>query len=490
MTTPGHALLLATVLLSGQGSAPARQDPRPEKAIGVGGGVPGALAFDKEGQALFEDVHQGTVVEHRFTFRNGGPGAVRIEQGIALSGTGSVEFSPAIVPPGGRGEVRVRQPVEDRLGRAAFRFALVTDEPGVTRYRLGLTGFVESAYDPEAPQLNWGPADKGAVVTAERELFSREVKALSILEVTGAPAFLRVDTSERAGLSAEGVRLRATLDTRQAPLGVTRGVFRVRTNVPDQPECVVSYSLNVVGDVVPSLDAVNLGLIRLGEEGAAEVTLTSRSGRAIEVTGIESPEVPVTTELLPCPGDDDKAGPACRLLRIKHRPSERGHFAGTLSVRVAGLESPLRVTYSGLVVSPQTRIKEIDLPEETAGGAAPMSTPPAQASPAPVGAAPAAEPPQPASNSRGVTLQWKARNESGIHGYLIYRSDRPSGPFVRVNRRIVRAAGGDGVVRAYSFVDEGVEPRRTYYYYLDAVDRSGLKKRFTDVKARQVDAAR
>jgi hypothetical protein len=87
-------------------------------------------------------------------------------------------------------------------------------------------------------------------------------------------------------------------------------------------------------------------------------------------------------------------------------------------------------------------------------------------------------------------LQWKARNESGIHGYLIYRSDRPSGPFVRVNRRIVRAAGGDGVVRAYSFVDEGVEPRRTYYYYLDAVDRSGLKKRFTDVKARQVDAAR
>ena len=490
MISSGHAVLLATVLLAGQGSAPAQQDPRSEKAIGVGGGVPGALVFDTGAQAVVEDVHQGGVVEHRFTFRNGGPNAVRIEQGMALSGTGSVEFSPAIVPPGGRGEVRVRQPVEDRLGRAVFRFALVTDEPGVTRYRLGLTGFVESAYDPETPQLNWGPADKGAVVTAETELFSREVEALRILEVTGAPAFLRVDTSARAGLSAEGVRLRATLDTRQAPLGVSRGVFRVRTNVPDQPECAVSYSLNVLGDVVPSLDAVNLGLIRLGDEGTAEITLASRSGSPIEVTGTESPEVPVTTEVLPCPGDD-KAGPGCRLLRIKHRPSERGHFAGTLSVRVAGLESPLRVTYSGLVVSPQTRIKEIDLPDGGAADAAPMSTQPAQASPSPVVTAPAAEPPrQPASQSQGVTLQWKARNESGIHGYLIYRADKPSGPFVRVNRKIVRAAGGDGVIRSYSFVDEGVEPRRNYYYYLDAVEGSGLKKRFTDVKARQVDAAR
>jgi hypothetical protein len=485
MISPGHALLLAAVLLSGQGSAPGRQDPRPEKAIGVGGGVPGALVFDTGAQAVLEDVHQGGVLDHRFTFRNGGTSTVRIEQGVALSGTGSVEFSPAIVPPGGRGEVRVRQPVEDRLGRAAFRFALVTDEPGVTRYRLGLTGFVESAYDPETPQLNWGPADKGAAVTTETELFSREVEALGILEVKGAPSFLRVDTSARAGLSAEGVRLRATLDTRQAPLGVTRGVLRVRTNVPDQPECAVSYSLNVVGDVVPSLDAVSLGLIRLGEEGTAEVTLTSRSGRAIDVRGTESPEVPVTTEVLPCPGD--KAGPGCRVLRIKHRPSERGHFSGTLWVRVAGLESPLRVTYSGLVVSPQTRIKEIDLPEETAADAAPMSTQPAQASTTPAGTAPTTDPPsQSPSGSQGVTLQWKARNESGIHGYLIYRSDKPSGPFVRVNRKIVRAAGGDGVIRSYSFVDEGVEPQRTYYYYLDAVDRSGLKKRFTDVKARQV----
>jgi hypothetical protein len=390
--------------------------------------------------------------------------------------------------------VRVRQPVGDRLGRAAFRFALVTDEPGVSRYRLGLSGFVESAYDPETPLLDWGTADRSGAVTVEAELFSREVEALRVEGVVDAPPFLRVDASTRAGLHAEGVRIRATLDARRAPLGVTRGVIRLRTNVPGQPECPVAFRMRVVGDVVPGSDALNLGLIRLGEDATGEVTLTSRSGRAVEVTAIESPDVPVTTAVVPCAGD--KAGPACRVLRINHRPTQQGHFAGTISVRIAGLDGPLRVVLSGLVVSPQTRIKEIDLAHERDAEPAPMSNPTAPIVAAPIMAAPLPTPSSPvpspplAAAPRSVTLEWKARNESGIYGYLVYRGDRPSGPFVRVSRKIVPAAGGDGEIRSYSFVDDEVQPDRTYYYYLDAVDTAGLKKRFTEVKARQVGSSR
>lgn len=484
------SLLAAVLLLAVPCAAQApTEDPRPEKRVGARGEAAGALVFETTAQARFEDVHQGGVVEHRFTFRNGGTGTVRIERGIALTEGGAVEFEPAIVPAGARGEVRVRQAMVNRLGRAAFRFALVTDEPGVARYRLGLTGFVESAYDPEAPRLEWAAADRGAVVTAEAEVFSREVEALRVLEVIDAPPFLAVEVSARAGLAAEGVRIRATLDTRRAPLGVTRGVLRLRTNVPDQPECPVAYSFNVRGDVVPSRDALNMGMIRLGEEGAAELTLTGRSGRGVEVTGVLSPEVPVTTEVGPCAGD--QAGPACRVLRVKHRPSERGHFAGTLSIRVAGLDEPLRVIVSGLVVSPETRIKEIDLTQETDTEPPPMSilSSPAPALPAASPSSPATAP-SPAAVPTQVALGWKARNESGTYGYLVYRSDKASGPFVRVSRKIIPAVGGDGEVRSYSFVDEDVRPDRTYYYYLDAVDTGGLKKRFTEVKARQASAAR
>jgi hypothetical protein len=51
---------------------------------------------------------------------------------------------------------------------------------------------------------------------------------------------------------------------------------------------------------------------------------------------------------------------------------------------------------------------------------------------------------------------------------------------VRVNPRIIPAVGGDGEVHSYSFVDDGVRPQRTYYYYLDAVEGSGIKQRFTE----------
>ena len=481
-------LLPLLALTPGQDAVPAApEDPRPEKRVGARG-APGALVFETPAQATFDDVHQGGVVERRFTLRNGGPGTVRIERGIALHERGAVEVDPATVPPGGRVEVRVRQPVGDRLGRVAFRFALVTDEPGVARYRLGLSGFVESAYDPEAPTLDWGPAEKGAVRAVEAEVFSREVEALQVLDVEDAPPYLRVDASTRAGLNGEGVRLRATLDTRQAPLGVTRGILRLRTNVPGQPRCPVSYSFNVRGDVVPSREALNLGLVRLGEEGTAELTVTSRSGRPVEITAAESLDVPLTTEVLPCSGD--AAGPPCRVLRVKHRPSERGPFTATLAVRVAGLEEPLRITVSGVVVSAQTRVKEMDLTQPADADVAPMSmAPPPTAAPPPAASGAAAPAPAASSPTR-VTLQWKARNESGIYGYLVYRGDRPSGPFVRVNPKIVPAVGGEGEVYSYSFVDDGVQPERTYYYYLDAVDGAGLKKRFTEVKPRQVGAPR
>jgi hypothetical protein len=123
-----------------------------------------------------------------------------------------------------------------------------------------------------------------------------------------------------------------------------------------------------------------------------------------------------------------------------------------------------------------------------------MSTEAAPPAPVPMplpsaAAAPATASP-PASSPTRVTLQWKARNESGVYGYLVYRGDRPSGPFLRVSPAIIRAVGGEGEIYSYSFIDDAVQPERIYYYYLDAVDSGGLKKRFTEVKARQVGPAR
>lgn len=477
--------LILAGLLSTPVPAQAPVDNRPEKRIGVKTDVPGALHID-EPFVLLGAVHQGASLEHRFSFTNRGPGAVLIEEGIALSGTGQVEFHPARVAPGAAGEVLVRQPVAERLGRVAFRFALVTDEPGVSRYRLGVTSFVESAYDPELPLLDFGVVDKGATRSAEAEVFSREVASLQVLAVADVPAFLRVEASARTGLAGEGVRLRATLDGAAAPLGVTRGSLRLRTNVEAQPDCLVGYSLNVVGDVMTSVDVLGLGLVRQGETAAAELTLVSRSGRPLEVTAVEDLDRLVTARALPCAAD--KAGPGCRRIRVEHAGGAKGPFSGRLLIRLAGQAEPLRVRYSGIVIGPDTRIKEMDLAQEPAESEllsrapAPGGPPPA---PAPSPAAPGPETGEPAA-----TLRWTVRREADVYGYIVYRSEQASGPFVRVSPEIVQARpGAEDERRAYSFVDRDVEPGRTYYYYLDTVDVGGHKHRFSEARPRRIPDA-
>jgi hypothetical protein len=82
-------------------------------------------------------------------------------------------------------------------------------------------------------------------------------------------------------------------------------------------------------------------------------------------------------------------------------------------------------------------------------------------------------------------LAWKTRNESQTYGYVVYRSERPEGPYLRANREIVRTSPGEGP-QAYSFVDRSVVAGRTYYYYLEQVSLGGGRIRLPRVVAKRI----
>jgi hypothetical protein len=105
-------------------------------------------------------------------------------------------------------------------------------------------------------------------------------------------------------------------------------------------------------------------------------------------------------------------------------------------------------------------------------------------------AAPASPTPAAASPAR-VVLSWTARREEGVYGYLVYRSDRREGPFRRISPEIIHVRDGSEApgVGSYRFVDEGVEPGRTYYYYLDAVLTTGHKQRLSGVIRKEAEGA-
>jgi fibronectin type 3 domain-containing protein len=102
---------------------------------------------------------------------------------------------------------------------------------------------------------------------------------------------------------------------------------------------------------------------------------------------------------------------------------------------------------------------------------------------------PATEPsPTPAAGSLPeVVLQWTARSEEGVYGYLVYRSHRREGPYRRINPEIIHARHAPPpATSSYRFVDAEVESGRTYYYYLDTVSNGGLKQRLSGVITKEV----
>jgi hypothetical protein len=67
------------------------------------------------------------------------------------------------------------------------------------------------------------------------------------------------------------------------------------------------------------------------------------------------------------------------------------------------------------------------------------------------------------THAHSVTLSWRA-SSSAVAGYNIYRSEKPGGPFTKINAELVRTL---------TYKDQEVESGKTYYYVTRAVDAKG-----------------
>lgn len=86
-----------------------------------------------------------------------------------------------------------------------------------------------------------------------------------------------------------------------------------------------------------------------------------------------------------------------------------------------------------------------------------------------------------------ATLRWTAGSEAGAYGYLVYRAEDRSGPFIRVNDAVIRVPTDGEDRHSYEFADAGLTPGKTYYYYLDVVSREGVKQRFSGIQSKQAE---
>ncbi len=317
------------------------------------------LVLDEPRAEFDRAAYLDEVVEHRFAFRNEGATDVIVVEVVDVSGSAEIEISPTTIAAGASGEIVVRQPME-RLGEFNHRYAILTDESGRPRYRFTLSGFAQSAYDPEVIRVDLGWIDRAQGGEQRIELSSREVARLEVLGTDGLPDWLALREVERLGVAGEGMALTLTMAP-NAPLGMQGGEAQIRTNVGHQQTQRVAWSANVFGDIVPSENPIEFGLGREGGRVETAIRLESRTGTAFEVDRIDDLPTQLTASYRPCGGEDPTPSP-CWHLELVASSAGRDNLSGVFQVRLVGQSEPLPLRFRAIFVGRDTMIQQLEVP--------------------------------------------------------------------------------------------------------------------------------
>jgi hypothetical protein len=186
----------------------------------------------------------------------------------------------------------------------------------------------------------------------------------------------------------------------------------------------------------------------------------------------------------------------CVRIQMERTIKESGRSAGILKFSMPN-EPELEIPFGIMGLNPDQSVREI-LINDDEHAAAPAKIDITKAiqeqreTPTSVPAStdtPAARNVSRAKGSGPVRLRWKAANDESVYGYMIYRADDRAGPFRRITAKPLPKQGGATVAISTGdqvFVDEDVEPGRTYYYYIDTMARNGTQERLSPVLSKTV----
>lgn len=93
------------------------------------------------------------------------------------------------------------------------------------------------------------------------------------------------------------------------------------------------------------------------------------------------------------------------------------------------------------------------------------------------------EQPTPPSGDEGYrnTVKWTTASEVDNFGFDVYRGDTREGPFTKLTDESIAGAGTTDEPTKYSFVDDTIDPTRSYFYYVEAISMDNRRSRFTPV---------
>ena len=90
-------------------------------------------------------------------------------------------------------------------------------------------------------------------------------------------------------------------------------------------------------------------------------------------------------------------------------------------------------------------------------------------------------PPEGLSSVDPNVIRWVTQGEEDNFGYDVYRGADKKGPFERINQRTLAGAGTTDLPQRYSYTDSAIEADTVYWYYVESVSLSGIRRPITPV---------
>jgi hypothetical protein len=79
------------------------------------------------------------------------------------------------------------------------------------------------------------------------------------------------------------------------------------------------------------------------------------------------------------------------------------------------------------------------------------------------------------------TAHWTTASEENNFGYDVYRGISEKGPFVKLTKTPILGNGTTLETHNYEFADDGIDPCKDYWYYVESIATDGSREKFTPV---------
>ena len=420
-----------------------------------------ANALSVEG-CEYGDVYATTPAACDITLANAGDAPIHVKNFQVVSGSGTATPPELTIAPHSTAQVRMQIDTSKSSGRNSY-IVLFDSDPKSNRRSTKVAGYVLSVLDQSLAQIDLGVVDlAGAMPKREYALSSREVADFRITKVVEAPAWLAVD------VGSDGRTLSVSLKG-DAPWGLQEDYIRIGLNTPRQKEALIKVKADLHGDVVPSANPIDIGMVRVGDRNEALVRLNSLSHKEFKVGKVSVEGFKGTGKVLPC----QPAAADCKMIRLavsKEQPT--GSLKGMMSVELPDYKKTLPIATWGFLVTKDYKIRKLD-PEAAQSPASVAAPNVASALKSATETKPVDTPPPPGD---GPLLKWTVANAGTVYGFQIFRSESESGPYVLLNPTPVHADTEDNGSQSFQYRDTEARHGVTYYYSIGILRINGKKE--------------